>query len=91
MRRLIETFVRYPFYANLFIVVILVSGIFGFLQLKKSFFPERETRNIYVTVTYPGASPKEMEEVLLFVLSRPSEGWLGLKRLIPPHAKISPG
>ena len=78
MRRLIETFVRYPFYANLFIVVILVSGIFGFLQLKKSFFPERETRNIYVTVTYPGASPKEMEEGITVRIEQAIRGLVGL-------------
>jgi multidrug efflux pump subunit AcrB len=81
MRRLIETFVRYPFYANLFIVVILVSGIFGFLQLKKSFFPERETRNIYVTVTYPGASPKEMEEGITVRIEQAIRGLVGIKEI----------
>ena len=36
----------------------------GFLGMKKSFFPERSSRDIIVNITYPGASPKEMEEAL---------------------------
>lgn len=81
MRKLIETFVRYPFYANLFILVIVVSGIYGFLQLNKSFFPEVETRNIYVTVSYPGASPKEMEEGITLRIEQAIRGLAGIKEI----------
>ena len=31
-------------------------------NMKKSFFPERPSRMLYVSVSYPGASPVEMEE-----------------------------
>ncbi|MFO8002286.1 MAG: efflux RND transporter permease subunit [Marinilabilia sp.] len=81
MRRLIEAFVRYPFYANLFIVIILVAGVFGFLELKKSFFPERETRNIFVTVNYPGASPEEMEEGVTVRIEQAIRGLVGIKEI----------
>jgi multidrug efflux pump subunit AcrB len=81
MRKLVEKFVHYPFYANLFIVVILISGVYGFLELKKSFFPERETRNIFVTVTYPGASPKEMEEGITVRIEQAIRGLVGIKEI----------
>ncbi|WP_159517666.1 efflux RND transporter permease subunit [Sunxiuqinia indica] len=62
MRKLVEIFVRFPFYANLIIVFLLVVGGLSMYNMKKSFFPERPSRNIYISVFYPGASPVEMEE-----------------------------
>ncbi|WP_430974245.1 efflux RND transporter permease subunit [Sunxiuqinia rutila] len=62
MRKAVETFVRFPFYANLILVFLLVIGGLSMYTMKKSFFPERPSKNIYVSVFYPGASPVEMEE-----------------------------
>ena len=47
--------------AVLIAVVILAGGV-SMLSLKKSFFPETESRYLTVSVFYPGASPVEMEE-----------------------------
>lgn len=62
MRKAVEQFVRFPFYANLIIVFLLIVGGISLFSMKKSFFPERESRMLFVTVFYPGASPVEMEE-----------------------------
>ncbi|MHA7111003.1 efflux RND transporter permease subunit [Sunxiuqinia elliptica] len=62
MKKIVEIFVRFPFYANLIIVFLLVVGGLSMFTMKKSFFPERPSKNIYVSVFYPGASPVEMEE-----------------------------
>ena len=62
MRKLVEQFVRFPFYANLVIVFLLIVGGLSMNAMKKSFFPERPSRMLYVSVFYPGASPVEMEE-----------------------------
>jgi multidrug efflux pump subunit AcrB len=62
MKRAVELFVRYPFYANLIIVFLLIVGGMSLFSMKKSFFPERPSRMLFVTVLYPGASPVEMEE-----------------------------
>ena len=62
MRKLIAQFVKHPFYANMIIGIVAIAGIMGYMSMKKSFFPEMVTRNISVSVIYPGASPKEMEE-----------------------------
>jgi multidrug efflux pump subunit AcrB len=62
MRKIISTFVKYPFYANIIIVVVIFGGFFSYSSMKMSFFPERTSRNIFISVFYPGASPKEMDE-----------------------------
>ncbi len=62
MKKAVELFVRFPFYANLIIVFLLIVGGISLFSMKKSFFPERESRMLFVTVFYPGASPVEMEE-----------------------------
>ena len=62
MKKAIELFVRFPFYANLVIIFLLVVGGLSLYSMKKSFFPERPSRMLYVSVMYPGASPVEMEE-----------------------------
>ncbi len=62
MKKIIETFVRFPFYANLIIIFLLIVGGLSMYSMKKSFFPERKSKIIVVSVFYPGASPVEMEE-----------------------------
>ncbi|MCW3807103.1 efflux RND transporter permease subunit [Plebeiibacterium marinum] len=62
MKKIVEVFVRFPFYANLIIIVFLVLGTMSLVSMKKSFFPERESHIIRISVFYPGASPVEMEE-----------------------------
>ncbi len=62
MRKIVEVFVKYPFYAKLIIVMLLIVGGLSLVSMKKSFFPERKSHMIRVSVYYPGASPVEMEE-----------------------------
>ncbi len=81
MRKIIETFVKYPFYANLIVIVILGAGIASFLSMKKSFFPERKSRFLIVTVAYPGASPKEMEEGITVRIEEAIRGIPGIKEI----------
>ena len=62
MRKAVEIFVRFPFYANLIIVFLIVAGGISLFSMNKAFFPERPSRLLFVSVFYPGASPVEMEE-----------------------------
>lgn len=62
MKKAVELFVRFPIYANLIILFLVVVGSLSLASMKKSFFPERETSLLSVSVFYPGASPIEMEE-----------------------------
>jgi len=81
MRKLVITFIKYPFYANLIIAVLLIGGIISFAGLKKSFFPERESREIIITVTYPGASPKQMEEGITTRIEEAVRSIVGIKEI----------
>lgn len=81
MKKLVTTFVKYPFYANVIILIIIVSGLLGLLNMKKSFFPERTSRDIFVSMAYPGASPKEMEEALTARIEEAVRGIIGIKEI----------
>ena len=81
MRKILETFVKYPFYANLVVGVVLLAGFFSYVNMKKAFFPERPTRMIYVSVAYPGASPKEMEEGIAVRIEEAIRGIPGIKEM----------
>ncbi|MBT4483153.1 MAG: efflux RND transporter permease subunit, partial [Candidatus Latescibacteria bacterium] len=79
MKKIISTFVKYPFYANLVIVVLLLAGVFAYNNMKKSFFPERESRNLSISISYQGASPKEMDEGITTRVEQAIRGLVGIK------------
>jgi multidrug efflux pump subunit AcrB len=81
MKKIVRLFVKYPFYANIFIVVVLIVGTISFLNMKKSFFPESSEREIFVSVSYPGASPKEMEEGITIRVEEAIRGIAGIKEV----------
>jgi multidrug efflux pump subunit AcrB len=81
MKKAVALFIRYPFYANMIIALFVLGGIFSFLNLDKSFFPERSERFINISVFYPGASPKEMEEGITARIEESVRGLVGIKRI----------
>lgn len=81
MRNLVKSFIKYPFYANAVVVVLLLAGGISMFNTKKSFFPEFKSRFINVTVTYPGASPKEMEEGITTRIEEAVRGIVGIKEI----------
>lgn len=62
IKNLVEYFVKFPILANILIALTLIGGVVAIANTKKSFFPTRSDRNINISVSYPGASPEEMEE-----------------------------
>lgn len=81
MKNIVSAFVKYPFYANLIVAVLLIAGTASMLSMKKSFFPERNTTTIMVNVAYPGASPKEMEEGITMRVEEALRGLIGIKEI----------
>jgi multidrug efflux pump subunit AcrB len=81
MRKIIERVVEFPIYANLLIAVVILAGGISLLSLKKSFFPEMESRMISVSVFYPGASPVEMEEGVTSRIEEAIRGLVGIKEI----------
>lgn len=79
MKKLISTFIKYPFYANILIAILVLFGGFSLMSMKKSFFPERTTRFITISVAYPGASPEEMEQSITTRIEESIRGLVGIK------------
>ena len=62
MRKVVETFVKYPILANIIIAITAIGGIVALVNTNQSFFPTTTSRSISINVALPGASPEEMEE-----------------------------
>ena len=62
MRKLIAYFIKYPIYANAIIIITAIAGFLSLTMMPHSFFPELPPNKVYVNVSYPGASPEEIEE-----------------------------
>ncbi len=81
MKKLISIFIRFPFYANIILFIILGIGAISFVSMNRSFFPELAEKFINVSVFYPGASPKEMEEGITVRIEEALRGIAGIKEV----------
>lgn len=81
MKKIISYFIKYPVAVNVIILAFLVFGIMGALTMKSSFFPLSESRNIMVSLFYPGASPEEMEEGVVLKIEDNLKGIVGIDRV----------
>src|SRR6056300_923234 len=61
MRAFIRYFIKYPTWSNTVLILFILFGLLALMNMKSSFFPERESKNINISVVYPGASPEEIE------------------------------
>lgn len=82
MRSIVIFFVKYPIWANAIILVVMVmGGLSYFFGLKKSFFPEAPPRTISISVTFPGASPREVEEGVTIKIEEAVKGIVGIEEI----------
>ncbi|NPA44347.1 MAG: efflux RND transporter permease subunit [Chlorobi bacterium] len=89
MRKLISTFIKYPIYANIIIAVLVFGGGFSLMNMRLAFFPERSSRNIYISVFYPGASPKEMDEGVTSRIEDAVRAIVGIKQITSTSSENS--
>ncbi|MFT7120173.1 MAG: multidrug efflux pump subunit AcrB [Neolewinella sp.] len=80
MKSFIAYFIKYPVAANLIMFGILILGAVSLLQMKATFFPEFESRNINIQLIYPGASPEEVEEGIINKVEENLKGLTGIER-----------
>ena len=80
MRKIILHFIKYPVAVSVVVVGFVLLGIMGALSLKSSFFPLNESRNINISINYPGASPAEMEEGIVLKIEDNLKGLVGVDR-----------
>jgi multidrug efflux pump subunit AcrB len=81
MRAFIEFFVKHPIWGNALIVVIIIFGLFSIINTKRSFFPEMDPNTIVISVFYPGASPKEMEEGVTIKIEQSVKGFSDIEEI----------
>lgn len=79
MKNLISLFVKYPFYAKMFIIATTVLGVISFMSMNKSYFPITASKTISISVSYQGATPKEMEEGVVTLIENSLRGIPGIK------------
>ena len=81
MRKIIAYFVRYPKAVNILVMFFIVFGISGVIALKSSFFPLIDSKFISINAIYPGASPQEVEEGVIYKIEENLKGVPGIIRV----------
>ncbi|WP_340064743.1 efflux RND transporter permease subunit [Ascidiimonas aurantiaca] len=81
MRKILSYFIKYHVAVNVVILAFAIFGVVGMLSLKSSFFPLVESRIININITYPGASPMEIEEGVVLKIEENLKGLEGIERV----------
>jgi len=81
MRSLIAYFIKHSVAVNIVIGTFFFFGIFGAYSLRSSFFPLVDSKNVNINVTYPGASPQEVEEGIVLKIEDNLKGLNGVERV----------
>lgn len=82
MRALGKWSIRNSVTVNLIMVFIIVAGVFTVLKMRREMFPQFALDMIYIGVSYPGASPEEVEEGICIKIEEKIEGIEGIDRII---------
>ena len=78
MRGLIAWFVKNPVAANLLMVAMFVSGIFGYNSLEREFIPGTTVNGMTVSVVWNGASPRDVNEQIVTRVEEAVDGLDGI-------------
>ena len=81
MRKIISYFIKYHVAVDVIVIAFVAFGIFGARALKSSFFPLTDSKVISINVTYPGASPLEIEEGIVLKIEDNLKGLEGVERV----------
>ncbi|MTI31371.1 efflux RND transporter permease subunit [Xanthovirga aplysinae] len=81
MRKVITHFIKYPVAVNIIMIGVLFFGALGMLAMKSSFFPLTDSELIQINLTYPGASPQEIEEGIVLKIEDNLKGIVGIDRV----------
>jgi multidrug efflux pump subunit AcrB len=81
MRGVIAYFVHNPILTNVLILVLLGAGGLSLSAMRASFFPELDSETVNIEVTYPGASPEEIEEGVVLKIEEELEGIDAIERV----------
>lgn len=72
---------RNPVTANLLMLVLVIGGFYASSQIKKEVFPEFDLDMVSVSVSYPGASPEDVEQGIVLAVEEALQGIDGIKEI----------
>ena len=81
MRKLITYFIKYHVAVNVIVIAFAILGILGARSMRSSFFPLVDSKNILITIAFPGASPQEVEEGIVLKIEDNLKGLAGVDRV----------
>ncbi len=67
--------------ANLLMIILIGGGIWTMYNVQKEVFPEFQLDIVQVSVTYPGATPAEVEKGILLPVEEAIRGLQGIKEV----------
>lgn len=73
--------VKNPVTVLVLALILLIAGALSYVHLPREAFPEIKIPLIFATVTYPGASPEDMEKLVAEKIEDKLEGLDGLKKV----------
>lgn len=78
-----------PVAANLLMFAIIVAGLLGLSEIRREINPDFSLGAVTVRVSYPGASPQEVEEGIILAVEKELEGMAGIERVSSTAAEGS--
>jgi len=81
MERIIKFFIKNELLVNLCIALVTFLGILLASRMNSSFFPKQDEKFIVIEATYPGASPREVEEGIVLKIEDNLKGVTGIDRV----------
>lgn len=89
MRNILAYFIKFPVAVNVALVAIIIFGIGGISRMNFSLYPQLPNTLIAISVTYPGASPTEMEEGIVLKIEDNLKGIVGIDRVTSKSSENS--
>ena len=89
MKKLIAYFIKYEVAVNIVIIAFIIFGLLGAFSLRSSFFPLSDSKNVIISVAYPGASPQEIEEGVVLKIEDNLKGLQGIDRVTSTYRENS--
>ncbi len=81
MRNMIAFFVNRGLLVNMLSGMLLLGGIYAAMNIQREAFPSVNFDLVVVGASYPGASPKELEQLVTMPIERELKSVDGIKRL----------
>ena len=67
--------------SNILMIILLGGGIFATTRVNQEFLPQSELDAVNISVSYPGASPDEVEQGILLAVEEAVRGIDGVKKV----------